>query len=186
MFPKGRYDFYPTRAQEHYLFVSNNDEGLKRVGFPFDKVKGLEIDGQGSEFIFHGFMNPFLVKDSSNITFKNFSIDFERPFHQEAKILATGKGFMDLEFGEEFPYVINPAGNLEFIGIREIPPGYPVFERLESRKDVEKRYGYQSLLEFDVKKRETAYMVKDLWIGNAVHAEHLLRQAESKNQTFNA
>ncbi|WP_284216120.1 right-handed parallel beta-helix repeat-containing protein [Agaribacter marinus] len=173
IFPKGRYDFYPTRAQEHYLFISNNDEGLKRVGFPIEGLDQLEIDGQGSQFIFHGFMNPFLVRDAKGITFKNFSIDFERPFHQEAEILAVDDGSMDLAFGEEFPYEITPAGILQFVGIREIPPGYPIFERLERRKDVEKKYGYQSLLEFDKEKRETAYMVYDLWIGNAVKAEHL-------------
>lgn len=176
VFDKGRYDFYPTRAQEHYLFISNNDEGLKRFAFPIDDIDGLEINGQGSSFIFHGFMNPFMVKDSNNISFKNFSIDYERPFHQEAKILAVGKGTMDLEFGEEFPYKITPAGILEFVGIREIPPGYPIFERLERRKDVEKVYHYKSLLEFDVNKRETAYMVKDISIGSAVRAKKLSGQ----------
>src|SRR3569832_1020567 len=29
VFPPGRYDFHPERASEEYLFVSNNDEGLK-------------------------------------------------------------------------------------------------------------------------------------------------------------
>ncbi|MDU0355584.1 hypothetical protein RS130_18270 [Paraglaciecola aquimarina] len=122
VFPKGRYDFYPTRAQEHYLYVSNNDEGLKRVGFPFDGIENIEIDGQGSEFVFHGFMNPFLVKDSKHVSFRNFSVDFERPFHQEGKILAVGEGFMDLQMGEEFPYKITRGGILEFVGIRELPP----------------------------------------------------------------
>lgn len=173
IFPKGRYDFYPTRAKEQYLFVSNNDEGLKRVAFPLNESKGLEIDGQGSEFIFHGFMNPFVVQNSKNISFKNFSIDYERPFHQEGKILAVGKGYMDLHFSEQFPYEITPAGILSFIGIRELPPGYPVFERLERRKDVEKKYGYQSLLEYNAERRETEYMAPDIWVGNALPAEHI-------------
>lgn len=173
IFPKGRYDFYPTRAKEYYTFVSNNDEGLKRVAFPIDSLNNIEIDGQGSEFVFHGFMSPFLLKNSTNVTLKNFSIDFERPFHQEGKILASGKGYMDLEIGAAYPYKITPAGILEFVGIRELPPGYPVFERLERRKDIEKRYGYQSLLEFDIDKRETAYMAKDIYTGNSLRVKAL-------------
>ncbi|MDU0355583.1 hypothetical protein RS130_18265 [Paraglaciecola aquimarina] len=51
--------------------------------------------------------------------------------------------------------------------------GYPVFERLERRKDVEKKYTYKSLLEFDVDKRETAYMVYDIGVDGALLAEHL-------------
>jgi hypothetical protein len=56
VFAKGRYDFYPTFASERYCFVSNNDEGLKRIAFPILNVQTLTIDGQGSEFMFHGFM----------------------------------------------------------------------------------------------------------------------------------
>ncbi|MFN6017276.1 MAG: hypothetical protein ACK49N_06840, partial [Verrucomicrobiota bacterium] len=32
-FSPGRYDFRLDRAIEKYLFVSNNDEGLKRIAF---------------------------------------------------------------------------------------------------------------------------------------------------------
>jgi hypothetical protein len=31
VFPPGRYEFHPDRATEEYLFISNNDEGLKRI-----------------------------------------------------------------------------------------------------------------------------------------------------------
>ena len=72
VFPEGRYDFYPTFADEMYFFISNNDEGLKRVAFPMIGMENLTLDGQGSEFIFHGFINPFIVDRSENIIFKDF------------------------------------------------------------------------------------------------------------------
>jgi hypothetical protein len=64
-FAPGRYDFRPERAGEQYLFVSNNDEGLKRIAFPLTDIKGLEIDGGGSTFVFHGYTVPFLIEESS-------------------------------------------------------------------------------------------------------------------------
>ena len=54
VFPAGRYDFLPDRARERYCFISNNDEGLKRIAFLLDGIENLEIDGQGAQFIFHG------------------------------------------------------------------------------------------------------------------------------------
>ena len=46
-FAPGRYDFWPDRAAEHLLFVSNNDSGLKRVVFPLLGFDDFEVDGQG-------------------------------------------------------------------------------------------------------------------------------------------
>ena len=60
VFPPGRYDFWPDRAEERYVFISNNDSGLKRIAFPLVGVAGVEIDGGGATFIFHGPMVPFL------------------------------------------------------------------------------------------------------------------------------
>ena len=58
-FPKGEYHFYPYFGIDKYCFISNNDEGLKRIIFPLFDFHDLVIEGQGSSFIFHGFVNPF-------------------------------------------------------------------------------------------------------------------------------
>ena len=86
VFPKGRYHFWPDRAAEEYLFISNNDESLKRIAFPLYGLSGVEIDGDGSEFVFHGTMIPFALKNSRRIILSNFSIDWDRTFHMEAEI----------------------------------------------------------------------------------------------------
>lgn len=173
VFPKGRYDFYPTRTEDVYAFVSNNDEGLKRVAFNLAGMENFELDGQGSEFMFHGKMNPFIVDASKNITLRNFSIDFSRTFHQEAKILAVGKGSMDLHISEDYPFKVTEAGILVFTDRLRIPPGYAFIKALEERKAYP--YEYESLLEYDPVKRETAYMVSDLYFqdANALRADYI-------------
>ena len=151
----GRYDFWSDWAVEKYLFVSNNGEGLKRIAFPLVGFDGLEIDGSGASFVFHGFLVPFLVENSRNVSIKNLSIDFARPFHSEGKILAVTPESVDLEISEEFPYVVR-NGILVFTdGKTATNPESAV------KKPAEVQYPYGSLLAFDPERRETAYMVKD-------------------------
>jgi len=154
VFPKGRYDFYPAQAFEKYQFISNNDEGLKRIAFPIIGFEGLEIDGQGSQFVFHGFMSPFLVERSKNVTLKNFSIDYERTFHSEAKVIAISEDGVDLEIPEQYPFRVE-KGLLLFNGKNK------------------EQYPTGNILEFDPKRRETAYMARDYYTGPYVEAESI-------------
>ena len=161
IFEKGTYHFYPENGTDKYCFVSNNDEGLKRIAFYLEGLDGLTIDGQGSQFIFHGFINPFVVENSKRITFKNFSIDVNRPFHSEGIILANNPDGVDLEIPQNFPYKIH-NGILVFTNNRE------------SNKEKELIYPYGYLLEFDTEKRETAFMVHDYYLNDTpLRAEHI-------------
>lgn len=155
IFPKGRYDFHPTFAEEVYYFISNNDEGLKRVAFPMFGIENLTLDGQDSEFIFHGFINPFIVEDSKNITFKNFSIDFSRPFHSEGIILGYDENGMDIEISKGFPFKVHRGTLLFTDGQKEEGQLTTV-----SKGNI---YGSAHMLEYDTEKRETAYMAKDFY-----------------------
>lgn len=157
IFNKGTYNFYSDSGLDKYCFISNNDEGLKRVIFLLENMKNFTLDGQGSEFVFHGFINPFVINNSSNITFKNFSIDFARPFHNEANIIANNSDGIDIDIPESFPYRIN-NGTLIFTA------GDPEQQR-KTTVSKEIIYPYGSLLEFDPIKRETAYMVNDYYLG---------------------
>ncbi|MBN9662153.1 MAG: right-handed parallel beta-helix repeat-containing protein [Acidobacteria bacterium] len=151
VFSEGQYDFWPTHASEKYLFVSNNDEGLKRIVFDLSGFNGLEIDGRGARFIFHRGVNPFLLDHSRNITIRNLSIDWKRTFHSEARILAVGKDSVDLSISEAFPFKLE-NGLLVFTGEdKEVVP-------------------FQNVLEFDPIKRETAYMARDYWTGQNLPA----------------
>ncbi|MDX2196307.1 MAG: right-handed parallel beta-helix repeat-containing protein [Cytophagales bacterium] len=104
----GTYHFYPEKAFEKYVTVSNNDNSLKRIAFPIIDFENLEIDGSGSNFIFHGQMLPFFIENSKNIHLKNVNIDWKRTFHSEGKVIAVDKKnqTFDLQMTDDFPYEI--------------------------------------------------------------------------------
>lgn len=89
-FPKGKYNFYPTKALEREYYISNHDQdNPKNVGIVAEGMKNMVFDGQGSEFIFHGRMLPLSIIDCQNCTFKNFSVDFANPHIIQFKITAN-------------------------------------------------------------------------------------------------
>ena len=171
VFPPGRYDFWPEQAEEKYLFISNNDEGLKRIAFPLTGLKGLEIDGGGATFVFHGKMVPFLIDGAKDITLRNISFDFSRTFNSEGRVLAITPESVDLEISDEFPYVIRNGVLIFTDGKKSSGPATTV-------KSDEVFYPYGSLLAFDPDKRETAFMAKDLFsVGEGIAASQIgLRQ----------
>ena len=165
-FSSGRYDFWPDRATERYCFVSNNDEGLNRIAFSLCGVENLEIDGQGAQFVFHGWITPFALDHAGNVTLKNFSMDWTRTFHSEGKVLAVHDDGLTVEFSEAFPYEVRN-------GILVFTDGRNAHEQVTSVKGTELTYPYGGLLEFDAKKRETAYQARDYWVKGGVTAENL-------------
>ena len=143
-FLPGRYDLWPDRAFERYLFVSNNDEGKKRIAFHLNDLSQVEIDGHGAEFVFHGFLVPFAIQNCRGVTLRNFSIDYARPFHSEGEILEVEQDAITVRFSEHYPYRIE-GDELVFLDENGI------------------RYPWGRLLEFDPVKREPAFMALDYW-----------------------
>ena len=146
VFAKGTYNFEPNFASEKYVFVSNNDEGLKRFVFDLSGMTGLEIDGQGSEFIFNGFLCPFLLKDSKKIAVKNLSVDFKRTFHSEGKIVGAYKDSLDIAFSSAYPYNVQ-NNKLMFTGDQ-------IIGKDNGGEPKRVTYPFWHLLEFDAVKRE--------------------------------
>jgi len=151
VFPKGRYEFRPDLAYEEYLFISNNDEGLKRIAFALVDMEDVEIDGQGSSFVFHGTILPFVVERSHNVKLSNFSVDWQRTFHSEGRVLRCGPSGVDVEFSQAFPFTIQ-NGFLRFLD--------------ESRNTLP----IGSVLEFDTVRREPAYGARDQWTAPDIQA----------------
>lgn len=156
VFPHGEYHFLPALAMEKYAYISNNDHGLKRFAFDLTGMTDFEIDGGGSDFVFHGYLCPFLVENAKNMEFRNFSIDYERTFHSEGFIEAAYRDSIDVRFTEAYPY--------------RIENGELVFTDAEGTAI----YPWVSLLEFDPVKRESAYKAPEHWWGaEAVEATEL-------------
>ncbi len=105
-FPKGVYHFYPTFAPDRYCAITNNDNGLKRTPFPIIDFHNFEIDGNGSEFVFHGRMVPFIIEESSSITVKNLSIDWQIPFALEGLVVQNNEKDKTFDIKVNTPYKV--------------------------------------------------------------------------------
>ncbi|MEN8703402.1 MAG: right-handed parallel beta-helix repeat-containing protein [Polaribacter sp.] len=99
VFEKGIYNFLPEYAHSRFSFITNHGNGYKKVAFRFDDFKGIEIEGNGSEFIFHGRFAPFQFENCKNIKVENISIDWDVPFIFEAEVIATNmqENYMDVK-----------------------------------------------------------------------------------------
>lgn len=87
-FPEGRYEFHEKGAAVREYYISNHDQtNPKKVGIALEDMKNLTLDGQGSEFVFHGRMLPVSLLRSENCLLKNFSIDFDNPHIAQVKIV---------------------------------------------------------------------------------------------------
>lgn len=109
--PKGIYDIFPEKAAEAYRSISNNDAGKKRIVFLLEGFDHFEIDGSGSKFICHDNMVPFDVSNSTNITLRNFSVDWAAPFYLQAQVLAVHPELnaFDIRIFDECSYEIQGA-----------------------------------------------------------------------------
>ncbi len=153
VFPPGRYDFWPDRGAERYLFVANNDAGLKRIALQITGFEDLEIVGDDAQFVFHGLVLPIVIDASARVRLRGFSIDWARPFHSEAEVIEARLNGVDLLIDDAFPYRID-FGRLVFAG-----EGNAV-------------HTIGNILEWDPRKRETAPQVQDNYgIGGRYVAE---------------
>ncbi|MDR1758412.1 MAG: right-handed parallel beta-helix repeat-containing protein [Bacteroidales bacterium] len=117
VFPKGRYDFWSPTCQEKFYYESNTDNRTpKQLAMLFEQMQNLIVEANGSEFIFHGKIQPFTIDHSQNITLRNFSIDWEIPLSAEAEVIKNGNDFVDLSIDDrQFPFAIED-GKLFFVG----------------------------------------------------------------------
>lgn len=106
IFPKGTYHFYPTFAPEYFCEITNNDNGLKRTSFPLIGFHDFVVDGNGSDFIYHGKMIPFIIEESSNVTITNLSIDWEVPFALEGMVVANNEATNTFDIQVKTPYMV--------------------------------------------------------------------------------
>lgn len=88
-FEKGLYSFFPEKGAEDFLTLSNNDSGDKKIAFLIKGMKNVTIEGKETEFLFHGRMVPFAVKESSDVTIKDVSVDYDSPWTFEGTVLSS-------------------------------------------------------------------------------------------------
>jgi hypothetical protein len=121
-FRQGRYDFWPQGAVTSHLFISNHDGVAERaVAISIEHANGLELDGKGSEFVFHDSMLPIVISHSDRITLRNFSIDYASPHILQAKVVSKNDGFVDLHIDNPTCYKVKD--DHLFILAEDAPPG---------------------------------------------------------------
>ncbi|MDO4950767.1 MAG: right-handed parallel beta-helix repeat-containing protein [Bacteroidales bacterium] len=155
VFPKGEWRFRPDSLTRMMTHISNNGSYMRCFAFDLTGQRRLEIDGGGSLFLFKGYVCPFYVNRAQGITLRNFTVDYVRTFHSEGHIEAVTDSAMDVRFSQQYPYTIDDRGHLHFVD------------------DEGTEYPWYYLLEYDPKRMETAYMVRDQWTGADIATEDL-------------
>jgi hypothetical protein len=109
---KGRYDFYADSAWQAVYYMSNtNTINPRKLGILVKNKQQVVIDGQGSEFIFHGHMQPVTIDNSENITLRNFTIDWDKPLTAEARVVEATPQQVLLQIDTaQFPFTVAPNG----------------------------------------------------------------------------
>ena len=87
--PAGSWHLYPDQAFEQTLAVANNDPGIKRIIFALDDLEGFTLSGSNAHFICHGEMIPISAENSHNLSLQGFTIDWERPFNFQGRVIAA-------------------------------------------------------------------------------------------------
>lgn len=155
VFPGGTLPVKDTYCYEKYQHISNNDPSEKRIAFDIEGVDGLTIEGNGTLLLFSGFISPFYIENSTDISISGLNIDYTRTFNSEGTIIATGKDWVEVKFPDDYDI--------------KIQSGLLVFK---DKTGV--TYPYGNLLEFDSVKKEVAHYVHDYWVwGDGLQAEAL-------------
>ncbi len=95
VFPKGRYDFWQDFSE------------LQTTAMELKDMHNITIDGQGSEFVFHGRMKVLHLENCTGITARNFSTDWDRPYITQAEFVNITPEYVDMRIDKrQYPYVI--------------------------------------------------------------------------------
>ena len=103
------YDIFPSdeMQQVEAWYTSMNSGNIPlRAAFVLRGLKNVTIDLKGAKLVFHGRMMPFAAFDCENITFKNFSIDYDRPFYTQGTVLEAEGDSIVIEIPKLFSYRI--------------------------------------------------------------------------------
>lgn len=105
-FERGRYDFYAPEGCDDTITVVAALRNLR----------SLTIDGCGAEFVAHGRLSLFQADECQDLTIRNFSLDWQRPYITQATIVRIADDFVDLAIDpKRYPYCFE-KGEIRFTG----------------------------------------------------------------------
>ena len=121
VFPQGRYDFYPEKAEQREYFISNTSSEkecpskIKNIGLLFEGMKNLSIEGNGSLFVFHGKTIMWAFDQCENIQLKDITFDYARPTISELTFLEVQPDYVIAAVHPDSKYAII-QDRLQFYG----------------------------------------------------------------------
>ena len=119
-FEKGVYDVYEDQTDKAYYAVSNCDAGVKSIAFYLKDQQNVTIDGGGSTLLLHGRISPFVIDGGRNITIKGFTVDYERAFYLQGRVISSQEEYLDLSLGTENEYYFDGAILVQKVGDTEV------------------------------------------------------------------
>lgn len=108
VFTRGEYHFYPEQSNKRNYSESNTtDENPRNCAFLFENMSNIIIEGNGSNLIFHGQMQPFTFDSCKNMILRNINIDWEQPLIAQAQILQVKEKSIRVSINlKESPFMI--------------------------------------------------------------------------------
>ena len=112
---KGDYEIGVSQTHERFLYLSNNDGSVKRIAFLLENLKNVVMDFSGSTLTFQGRITPFIIRDCVNVTLKNFTVAYDRPFFTCGKTLEHGGDYAKIRIdSKKFPYRIENGAMIAY------------------------------------------------------------------------
>ncbi|MDR0700018.1 MAG: hypothetical protein LBG28_12530, partial [Tannerella sp.] len=136
-FPAGRYDFWPSYCETEQPRTNSKGQPYY-LGIELKHLKNITIDGNGSEFIFHGCMRIAQLDSCENISLVNFSVDWDRPYISQAEIIRATDEYLDVSIDKtQYPYIFE-NGKIMFTGEGWKSPVLRTFNNLydKDRKEI--------------------------------------------------
>jgi hypothetical protein len=118
--PGGRIDLWPEEAVKKEIYISNATESdtlskTKNIGFFFDHLKNVTLDGKNTLVVLHGKMISFALFNCQNIEIKNVQFDYERPTMSEVTIMSVSPSAVKIKVHPDSGYCIE-NGKIGFYG----------------------------------------------------------------------
>ncbi|MBB6461698.1 alpha-1,3-galactosidase-related protein [Flammeovirga kamogawensis] len=91
VFEKGTYFFAPDYAFEQDCYITNHENGIKKIAFHLQDFDKVTIEGNGSDFIFHGQILPFQFDNCNNVAVNDVNIDWDIPFSFQGEVIEVNQ-----------------------------------------------------------------------------------------------
>ncbi|GAL63538.1 hypothetical protein JCM19300_1887 [Algibacter lectus] len=89
IFEKGTYKFLPNYATRKFSYITNHGNGEKSIVFLLENFDTVEIEGNNSEFIFHGQVAPFQIRNCKRLEINDLTIDWDIPFSFQGDVTSV-------------------------------------------------------------------------------------------------